>query len=901
MHRSPRTVLSENELKTALDHCAKEPIHIPGSIQPHGFLIAFTSDDQIVRHASQNLPAFLKREAADVIGKKLSEVFPAEITSRLTTATTKKPLEPLESTSVSIDGREYDAVATRSDDKTIIEFEPRSLQDAYASDHSYYDQLSHFAIRLREAKNMRDLYDIVVEQVFRLTGIDRVKLYRFDSDWNGEVVAEARKDYMPSYLGLHFPASDIPVQARKLYEKSYLRIIPDISYKPSVIEPLSGASAGKPLDMSLCVLRSVSPVHIQYLDNMNVRASLSISIIQDGKLWGLVACHHNSPLYIPYRIRMVAEILGHIFSAQLSSLQQIEQTTDTQKRRSIIERLSFEIQQVAAPGQMFSKIAPLTLDALKADGLAYRSNGRIFIFGDTPDAAQIDGIFQWLETQSEQKLIFADDLDQLISADELAAPLRGGGLIAKITQMSGDYAIWFRNEQSKEVSWAGNPEKMPEETLAGFRLTPRSSFDLWKEQVRGKSLPWAKEDVETAQAISQILLEANKNAADQANMAKSEFMATLSHELRTPMNAIIGLSGILAASQPLSDKQRMYLHTLKGSADNLLSLINDLLDVAKIEAHSMELEEINFDLPRLLQEIVSMFGVRAAERRLELHLDAASLRRNIYRGDPNRLRQILINLIGNALKFTEKGGVTVRVMLNKELRETDNITFEVIDTGIGIPPEKIGNIFEKFTQADSSISRRFGGTGLGLSIVKTLVKLMKGDISVRSAIGKGSTFSFTIPLNKTASDKIFEDPQSIEPSDNPLLPDNVPKVLVVEDFEPNAMVAAGFLEDFGFNYDIAKSGQEALDYLEKNGYFAILMDVQMHGMNGFETTEAVRKLEKSRGTRHYIIGVTAHALAGDRERCYAAGMDDYLPKPYDAKELKSKLLVAVFSQRTNAS
>lgn len=897
MHKYPREQLSEPQLKDALEVCAQEPIHIPGSIQPHGLLIAFDPVSSVIQHVSENSETFLLAPPEEILGRTIGDVFGPERSTVLLNATTKPPLEPLESSVIELNGKLHDVVANRAGAKTILEFEPQPVDKEYSSDKFYYEQLRSFAVGVREAKSVNELYDLIVREIFKLTGIDRVKLYKFDAEWNGEVVAEAKTDYMPSYLGLHFPASDIPEQARRLYTKSYLRLIADISYRPSRIIPDLDPVTNEPLDLSQSALRSVSPIHIQYLDNMQVRASMSISIIQNGRLWGLVACHHNSPFYAPYRNRMIAEVIGHIFSAQLSSLAEMEKTSSELKRTLLLEKLSLAIRQSSSLSSLFISIAPLAIEALKSNGLVLYSNGKTHLFGQTPDAASLSSLFDWLKTEDTRDLIYTDDVQNLLGNKPGMASLDGGILGMRVTLSSNDFAVWFRPNQQKEVRWAGKPEKPPEATGAGYRLTPRSSFEIWKESAKGRSLPWSADDIQTADNVVKIFIESKQVAADHANAAKSEFMANLSHELRTPMNAILGISNILAGSQPLTERQRMFVNTLKGSADNLLGLINDLLDVSKIEAGNVTLESVPFDLLRLTQEVISMMSVRVTEKGLNLKVDSSGLKGGLFCGDPMRLRQVIINLVNNAVKFTEQGTVTVKMFSAEVADEHQTVVIEVSDTGIGIAAEKLETIFEKFTQADNSISRRFGGTGLGLSITKTLVELMGGRITVRSEPGKGSTFSFSVNLSTTGcfSTDAGEDESLAAEAPVSL----VPKVLVVEDFEANALVVCTFLEDFGYEYDHVRDGQEAIDAVLKREYLAVLMDVQMHGINGFEATAKIRDLEKD-GTlknRNYIIGMTAHALAGDRERCYSVGMDDYIPKPFNPKELRTKILNAVFSKK----
>ena len=388
-----------------------------------------------------------------------------------------------------------------------------------------------------------------------------------------------------------------------------------------------------------------------------------------------------------------------------------------------------------------------------------------------------------------------------------------------------------------------------------------------------------------------IMLQASAAKANAANIAKSEFLANMSHEIRTPMNAIIGLSSILSRSGPLTDKQREFVSTLQQSGENLLMLINDLLDIAKIEASGIEIESIPLDLNILFEEIIIMMAVKVEEKGLTFTVDTSAIGKMTFIGDPTRVRQIVTNLCSNAVKFTERGSIRIGLAVVEQTDEICTLAISVEDTGTGIAPEKVDKIFEKFTQADNTISRKFGGTGLGLAISKTLAEIMGGHITVCSTIDVGSTFTVTLPL------KINRDNVASRETDGPVLamptPLNIPnkgRVLLVEDYEPNVLVASTFLEIFGYDYDIARSGAEAVDKALNNKYFAILMDVQMPELNGFDASAAIRNHEKNAGTAQVpIIGMTAHALDGDRERCLAAGMDDYISKPFTPGELERKL------------
>ena len=888
----PRVELSEAELKEALDACAREPIHVPGSIQPHGVLMAVSAKTKAIVFASDNTERLFGKKADQLIGRPVLDLFGDETDTILSLVAEETPL-PVKTARIDIGGVACDAVASRSDGDIIVEFEPVTGETHNADGFFYYDELRAFTIGLREAANEQALFQMVVTEIRHLTGFDRVMLYRFDPDWNGDVIAESKADFMTSYIGHHFPASDIPEQARKLYTKSYLRLIPDITYRPVPIVP----EAGQHLDLSLSVLRSVSPVHIQYLDNMDIKASMSISILQNGRLWGLIACHNNTPRHVAYRIRMVAETLGHIFSSQLSSMNEMAASADKARRVLLIEKMSAAVDSAPNIEKLFNSIAVVAIDALRASGLAVFRRDAILTYGDTMPAQQAKLFYAWLVGRGSGEALAESNAMAKLQGVEGLETIEGGFLAAPITLTEQDFIVWFRKPVVVQTKWAGKPEKNVELTKGGYRLTPRRSFELYVETQKNKAHPWSAGDLDTVQRVVRTLLETKQIAAQQANMAKSEFLANLSHELRTPMNAIVGLSNILAVSQPLSEKQRLYVNTMQTSADTLLALINDLLDISRIEARSVELEAIPFDLQRLIQEVISMMSVRATEKGLQFKIESSVHQRDFI-GDPTRLRQILVNLCSNAVKFTHQGTITIKFAAEAIDDTIRNVVISVEDTGIGIPDDKLEAIFEKFTQADVSTVRQYGGTGLGLTISRMLVQLMGGSITVKSIQGQGSAFTFTVPLtiadDKTAAPAISEADRAANDAQD----SKIPKILVVEDFEPNALVVTAFLEDFGYSYDIVPNGAGALDRIRSHTYFAILMDVQMAGMNGFQTTEAIRAFEKDTSHRpHYIVGMTAHALTGDRERCYASGMDDYIPKPFNPKELKSKLLAALFHNK----
>lgn len=446
-----------------------------------------------------------------------------------------------------------------------------------------------------------------------------------------------------------------------------------------------------------------------------------------------------------------------------------------------------------------------------------------------------------------------------------------------------------------------------------FRLRHKSGRWVWV-QSRAKALfdknnkPYrmvgAHTDI-THLKQEQEKLERQKKEAEDANTAKGDFLAHMSHEIRTPLTAISGIAEILDRSKTEFDKkQQKLVNTLNTSAASLKDIINDVLDFSKIESRELELQESVFPLKKLFKDVISMMKIKANEKGINFVFDIKEIDDAEFYGDDVRLRQIIINLIGNALKFTDSGG-SITVVAKFEDRDGDTfLRIDVADNGIGIDPGDFDIIFDRFKQADSSESRKYGGTGLGLPISRNLAQLMGGDIFLSSQKGEGSTFSVLLPmklenenidegelknLNKKLSNKVaseFKDKK---------------KALIVEDYDGNVVVIGYILEEIGLEYDVAENGKEALKFWEENYYSVILMDVQMPEMDGFTATKKIREAEKKSNLHHTpIIGMTAHALVGDKDKCIEAGMDAYLSKPIVEKDLVAEIFKQIKASKKAA-
>ncbi|MBU2016273.1 MAG: GAF domain-containing protein, partial [Alphaproteobacteria bacterium] len=497
-----------------LTNCDREPIHVLGTVQPFGFLIALTAD-WLVSRVSANSAAFIGLSPDDMLGKPVSDLLDADaihaLRNRITLLRGADSVERIFSLPLMSGGAPFDVAVHFSGPLVVIEAEPASADEMEAS-----STVRSMVARLAQADGMTAFLRDGARQVRALTGFDRVMVYRFADGGDGEVLAEALRPGIDSFFGLHYPASDIPVQARALYLRNIFRVIADVHAQPVPIVPTLDPT-GAALDMSLCLTRAVSPIHIEYLRNMGVGASLSISIIVEGRLWGLFACHHYAPRLPTFAQRSAAELFGQIFSMMLESRERAETADYEGKARQVADRL---MSAVAQDHDLLSNarwLGDIIFDTIPADGVGVYIDGQISLSGLTPDEAAFAGIVSMLNRVAASQVYTTDALGRVLPEATAYADRVSGLLAIPLSRRPRDYVVLFRAEQLRAVRWAGNQDKHIEYGPNGPRLTPRKSFEEWSELVKGTALPFAPAQLRVAEALRTALLEVVLRLSDSAD------------------------------------------------------------------------------------------------------------------------------------------------------------------------------------------------------------------------------------------------------------------------------------------------------------------------------------------------------------------------------------------------
>ena len=529
-----------------LTNCDREPIHILGHVQSYGCLIA-VSQDWLVNHASTNVKEVLSLEAKDLIGTSLNAHLPAEtrhhLRSKMQLLGRQEGAVRIFSLDVFEDGRLFDLSLHATGRSFVFEFEAKSRSEP-RDDMAYVQPL---IARIRRHGDVETMCAEATRALKALTGFDRVMVYQFAENGSGSVIAEAREQAMEPYLGLRYPASDIPKQARELYKRSPLRLIADVEGQVFPIVP-EKSPEGKSLDLSLAVTRAVSPIHLEYLRNMGVAASLSVSILRKGELWGLFACHHRTPLYMDYEKRTAVELFAQLFSYELADKENDLERQDSLKAQALHDRLMTRLSGEADLFGSFEADAAEIGEVIEFDGIALYSDGRYAALGAAPTEQEFAGLARFLNTTDTSTIFATDTLAERYEGAGDFADRVAGLLALPISRRPRDYIVLFRREVAQIVTWAGNPSKPFEVGPNGIRLTPRKSFEAWQEVMKNRSALWSAGELRAAEALRVTLLEVVLKVTDQASMERERaqeqqelLIAELNHRVRNILNLIRGL------------------------------------------------------------------------------------------------------------------------------------------------------------------------------------------------------------------------------------------------------------------------------------------------------------------------------------------------------------------------
>ncbi len=761
-------------------NCDREPVQTPGCVQAYGALLVVRARDLTISQVSENCADHLGLVPADLLEKRIGEVTTPEIEAAIAAEMQRGKLEGsprwVASLRRTTEAPVYDVIVHTSGDLVIVEFVPEVKPESQRID--YYEMVKSAVGRLQTAPNISQFSEILSEEVRTITGLDRAMIYRFHRDHHGEVFAESRRPDLPSWKGLHYPAEDIPQPARAIFQRIWIRPVPDISGELAELTPLASPDTGQALPMTFCVLRGASVMYTEYLKNMHVTAALTMSLRDGEKLWGMIACHHYSgPYYLGTQARAACELLAQIASLLIRKIEDREHLLQRLEIDGVHQQL---LARAALEGDITALVhgGPSLLAGIPAGGVALRAQGRWWRAGATPEDEELEALAEWLAGQES----FCSPLQPHVITDALARDYSGGAAIA--AQASGVLAIpigdprtslliWFRPETIQTVHWAGNPHDKPMITGPhGPRLTPRASFELFVESVKQRSLPWESAHLAAALQLRQYIRDIVVNRADQLALLNAQltqsneeleaFAHIASHDLKEPLRGIYKYgSQLLEECTAENEGQRRRLENIVRLTERMNSLLDSLLHYSRLGRNELRLEVVN--LNDVLEEAKDLIAARALEKPGFSIVTPRPLPE--HRCDPIRLREIFTNLLSNALKYSDKpeGCIAVgywepddsdRPPAMPEDARGERVFF-VRDEGIGISERHFEHVFELFRRLHDRTAFG-GGTGVGLAIVKRAVERHAGQVWLASKVGSGTTVYFTLPIQKETPTRTVE-------------------------------------------------------------------------------------------------------------------------------------------------
>ena len=756
---------------TSLTNCASEPVQAPGCIQAHGALVTARLPKLTILQVSENSEYYLGASPESLLGQPLTRLLSVEHEMRLQAMIASNTIEGNALFAFTLPARgdiaPLDVCVHTMSGVLILEFESsgRGADPLLHPAGDFFTSVRAAVSRMQSTVGQLAFCDCIAREVRTITGLDRVMVYRFHEDNHGEVVAESKLEELDPWLGLHYPEADIPKPARDIYQRIWIRPVPNAAGPLVELVPLANPDTGKPLTMTHCSLRGASVMYSEYLANMGVGASLTMPILIEGALWGLIACHHRKPTAFPHQMRAACELLAQVASLQLKSSDRIEMLQYGLRVEQVHQEL---VAKAAREGDLLalSDRQPSLLDAMDANGAALYHMERWWTAGSTPSEEQLDALADWVNLRPEfaslTRPVFATDRLSRDYPDGAAFSDVASGVIAvQVSRLRRDMIMWFRPETIQTIKWAGHPDDKPlVPGPNGMRLTPRRSFELFVESVRNRSLPWSTLEIDAALRLRLLIMdlatsEGERMSALNVDLTSSNeeldaFAYVASHDLKEPLRGIHRYAHQLVESaDSFSAENRQRLDSLMRLTLRMDSLLDSLLHYSRVGRTNLEFELV--DLNDVVADALEMVGVRKNNTSLAVLFERPL---PCVLCDLVRVREIFSNLISNALKYNRdpQPRIDLGYLLADESGLRPNMPadakgetiYYVRDNGIGVEPRHYEQIFRMFKRLHGR-DEFGGGVGAGLTVVKKVVSRHGGHVWLDSTPDHGSTFYFTLP------------------------------------------------------------------------------------------------------------------------------------------------------------
>lgn len=740
-----------------LTNCDQEPIHIPGKIQPHGFLIGLT-EDWTIDYCTDNISAYIAVSHMQALGKKFETVFGGKAQQQILNyidSDTVQDVFPLE---IELLEKKFQATIHKSGDIWVVEAEPQFDKQILAD---VYTQTIQFVAQMNNTKSLKDLCALVAEGTREITGYDRVMIYRFDEQYNGEVYAESLREDLEPFLGLHYPHTDIPVQARELYIRNQLRLIADINYEAVPIFTVDNKE-DKNLDLSLSILRSTSPIHVEYLKNMGVGATLTISLIHQDRLWGLIACHHYSKKNISPGVRLAAKLQGQFITSQIDIRQSNDENINAKKSTEALEQLTGLDLPLAEDSLSTVINMPDLMSLCNSAGVSIMFRDRIYKNGITPEDDQIRAFVELVGSKTSSEFYttrkIGDDFPELEKCSSFA------GVVYHALGNSS-HIIWYRPETVSEISWAGDPEKSIVKDEKG--LHPRNSFNTWKQVVKGQSSIWKEYELNSAAKYAHslhnnlmmiLLSEEEEKYRLQSEILKEtnseleniNWIST--HDLQEPLRKIQMITSKLLSEKKANpdDPEFDSLERVSKSASKMRELLQDILKYTRIKNTREAAEKIDLNL--IFEAVVDEISEQIAESNAIIESEKLPEVNAIG----FLMKQLFLNIIQNSIKYASPDRApAVSITASQEpiiIKDLSSVYCNWVkfsDNGIGFDQIYADSIFKVFTRLHNQ--QQYSGSGIGLALCKKIMQTLGGTISAEGKVGEGASITIYFPCDPADS------------------------------------------------------------------------------------------------------------------------------------------------------